>query len=107
MPIYISKKIIEMMKKNKLSIKNAKMLILGITFKENCRDIRNTRVVDLVVALKDYNCHVDIYDPWVDKDEAMNEFHIKLIDKPTQGKYDAVLMAVAHNEFKKYNFTIN
>jgi UDP-N-acetyl-D-galactosamine dehydrogenase len=74
---------------------------MGLTFKENCPDLRNTRVVDLVKEFEGFNCNVDVYDPWVDKDEAVHEYNIKPIDKPIEGKYDAILLAVAHDEFKQ------
>jgi UDP-N-acetyl-D-galactosamine dehydrogenase len=73
---------------------------MGLTFKENCPDIRNTRVVDLVEVFESLNCNVDVYDPWVDKDEAIYEYNIKPIDYPIKGKYDAILLAVLHDEFK-------
>jgi UDP-N-acetyl-D-galactosamine dehydrogenase len=79
---------------------DANILIMGFTFKENCPDLRNTRVVDLVEEFKDFNCNVDVYDPWVDKDEAVCEYNIKPINNPEDGKYDAILLAVAHDEFK-------
>ena len=74
---------------------------MGLTFKENCPDLRNTRVVDLVKEFESCNCNVDVYDPWVDKDQAEHEYSIKLIDQPEVGKYDAILLAVAHDEFKE------
>jgi len=81
-----------------IKISNSNILIMGLTFKENCPDLRNTRVVDLVKGFKDFNCNVDVYDPWVDKGEA--EYNIKPIDKPIIGKYDAIIPTVAHDEFK-------
>jgi len=74
---------------------------MGLTFKENCPDIRNTRVVDLVEEFESFNCNVDIYDPWVNKDEVVYEYNIRPIDAPIEGKYDAILLAVAHDEFKE------
>jgi UDP-N-acetyl-D-glucosamine/UDP-N-acetyl-D-galactosamine dehydrogenase len=97
---YIVDQVSKLMTKKRIQVVGANILIMGLTFKENCPDLRNSRVIDLVGGFKNFNCNIDVFDPWVDKDEAMNEFHIKPIDKPTQGKYDAVLMAVAHNEFK-------
>jgi len=79
---------------------DANVLIMGLTFKENCPDLRNTRVVDLIEEFESFNCNVDVYDPWVDKDEAIHEYNIKPIDNPVKGKYDAILLAVAHDEFK-------
>jgi UDP-N-acetyl-D-galactosamine dehydrogenase len=88
------------MTKKRIHIVDANILIMGLTFKENCPDIRNTRVVDLVEKFEGFNCNVDVFDPWVDKDEADHEYSIKLIDQPVEGKYDAILLAVAHDEFK-------
>lgn len=72
---------------------------MGITFKENCPDLRNTKIIDIVSELKDYNINVDIYDPWVSEKDVMNEYCLGLTNSPDQEKYDAVIVAVAHNEF--------
>jgi UDP-N-acetyl-D-galactosamine dehydrogenase len=74
---------------------------MGLTFKENCPDIRNTRVVDLVKEFESFNCNVDVYDPWVDKNEALYEYNIELIKEPQKSNYDGILLAVAHDEFKE------
>ena len=74
---------------------------MGLAFKENCPDIRNTRVVDLVEEFESFNCSIDLYDPWVSQDQAMNEYNIKLIEKPVKGKYDAIVLAVAHDIIKE------
>jgi UDP-N-acetyl-D-galactosamine dehydrogenase len=74
---------------------------MGLTFKENCPDLRNTRVVDIIAELKDYNCHVDIHDPWVSLEEAEHEYGIKLTIEPTEKSYDAIILAVAHQQFSK------
>ncbi|MDB9997887.1 Vi polysaccharide biosynthesis UDP-N-acetylglucosamine C-6 dehydrogenase TviB [bacterium] len=97
---YVADEVSKLMTKKCIHIVNANILIMGLTFKENCPDIRNTRVVDLVEKFKGFNCNVDVYDPWVDKDEANHEYNIKLINKPVKGNYDAILLAVAHDEFK-------
>ncbi|MFX4782024.1 UDP binding domain-containing protein, partial [Acinetobacter baumannii] len=76
-------------------IEDAKVLILGLTFKENCPDIRNTKIVDIVTELKDFNMQVDIYDPWADAEEARHEYAIDLVAQPEQGRYDAIILAVA------------
>ena len=73
---------------------------MGLTFKENCPDHRNTRVIDLVKSFKDFNCNVDVYDPWVNKVQAADEYNIKIIDKPMKDKYDAIIIAINHDEFK-------
>ena len=75
------------------------MLVLGLTFKENCPDVRNTKVVDLVGELRNYHCRVDVFDPWVNKDEAEEEYAIRPIDEPEAGVYDAAVLAVAHDDF--------
>jgi len=89
------------MTKKRIHVVDANILIMGLTFKENCPDLRNTRVVDLVQEFEGFNCNVDVYDPWADKDEALEEYSIELIDQPVKSKYDAILLAVAHNEFKE------
>ena len=100
MGAYVISEVVKLMVAKEIPIKGAKALLLGITFKENCPDIRNTRVVDLVEEFKGFNCNVDVYDPWVSKDEAVHEYNINPIDKPIKGKYDAIVIAVAHNEFR-------
>jgi UDP-N-acetyl-D-galactosamine dehydrogenase len=73
---------------------------MGLAFKENCPDHRNTRIIDLVEVFEGFNCNVDVYDPWVNKDKASHEYNIQLIDKPRKSNYDAIVIAVGHNEFK-------
>jgi len=98
---YVVDQVSKLMTKKRIHIVNANVLIMGLAFKENCPDLRNTRVIDLVGGLEGFNCNVDVYDPWVDKDEAVHEYGIKPINKPIEGKYDAILLAVAHDEFKE------
>ena len=98
---YVVKQVIALMRSKSIDVKNANILIMGLTFKENCPDIRNTRVVDLVNGFLKNNCLVDVYDPWVNKVEANNEYGIMPIIAPLQKKYDAIVLAVAHNEFKE------
>jgi UDP-N-acetyl-D-galactosamine dehydrogenase len=76
-----------------------RVLVLGFAFKENCPDLRNTRVVDIVNELREYDVHVDIHDPWVSTEEAHREYGVNLIDKPQPNTYDAVVLAVAHRQF--------
>ena len=78
----------------------ANILIMGLTFKENCPDLRNTRVVDLVTEFESFSCNLDVFDPWANQEEAVREYGIKPIKHPINGKYDAILLAVAHDEFK-------
>jgi len=98
---YVADQVSKLMTKKRIHIVNANVLIMGLTFKENCPDLRNTRVVDLVEEFESFNCNVDVYDPWVNKDEAVYEYNIRPIDAPIEGKYDAILLAVAHDEFKE------
>jgi len=97
---YVADQVSKLMTKKRIHVVDANVLIMGLTFKENCPDIRNTRVVDLVEKFEGFNCNVDVYDPWIDKDEVMHEYGFKPIDQPVEGKYDAILLAVAHDEFK-------
>ena len=90
----------KLMIKKRIQVANANVLIMGFAFKENCPDLRNTRVVDLVTEFEGLKCNVDVYDPWVDKGKASHEYGITLIYAPVKAKYDAVILAVAHDEFK-------
>ena len=98
---YIAHQVTTLMTKKRIHVVDANILIMGLTFKENCPDLRNTRVIDLVSEFKSFNCNVDVYDPWVDKQEAKHEYGITPIDNPIKGGYDAIILAVAHDEFKK------
>ena len=100
MGLYVANEVSKLMNKKKILTENANILIMGLTFKENCPDHRNTRVIDLVKSFKDFNCNVDVYDPWVNKVQAADEYNIKIIDKPIKDKYDAIIIAVNHDEFK-------
>jgi len=97
---YVADQVAKLMTKKRIHVVDSKILIMGLTFKENCPDLRNTRVVDLVVEFESFNCHVDVYDPWVDKQEAEEEYGITPVEEPQSGTYDAVILAVAHDEFK-------
>lgn len=98
---YIASQVIKLMLKKDIKIRESKVLLLGITFKENCPDIRNTRVIDIYNALLQYNVQVDVYDPWADADEVSHEYDIKLAQNPKAGQYDGVIVAVSHNEFNE------
>ena len=100
MSMYVANQLIKTMNKKRIQIEDAKVLILGLTFKENCPDIRNTKIVDIVTELKDFNMQVDIYDPWADAEETHHEYAIDLVAQPEQGRYDAIILAVAHDQFK-------
>ena len=84
----------------KLNNMPSKILIMGLSFKENCPDIRNTKIIDIYNDLHAAGCDIDIYDPWISKEAAFNEFGIDVIDYPEKSKYDGILIAVGHNEFK-------
>ncbi|AMG74738.1 Vi polysaccharide biosynthesis UDP-N-acetylglucosamine C-6 dehydrogenase TviB [Sphingopyxis granuli] len=96
---YIASQIVRLMIKRTLPVQGARILVLGLAFKENCPDIRNTRVVDVVSELMEYGVKVDVYDPWVDAANAQHEYGIDLTDHPAAGEYDAVVLAVGHREF--------
>lgn len=98
---YVAEQVTKLMNNKRIHVVDANVLIMGFTFKENCPDLRNTRVVDLITELQNVNCNVDVYDPWIDKSEAKHEYDIMPVDTPTEGKYDAIILAVAHDEFKK------
>ena len=100
---YISDQVLKLMTKKRINIIDSKILIMGFAFKENCPDMRNTRVIDLVKCLEDSNCIVDVYDPWVDRDKAEDEYNIKLVSELSIGKYDSIILAVAHDEFKCFS----
>ena len=87
------------MNKKRVLVKDADILILGITFKENCPDIRNTKVVDIYHTLNEYTDNITIYDPWAGVESVKKEYGINIVKKIDNKKYDAVILAVAHNEF--------
>ena len=96
---YIADTVVKMMTKRRIHVVSAKILILGLTFKENCPDLRNTRVIDIIETLESYHANVDVYDPWVDPKEAQKEYQISLVAELAEDRYDAVIVAVSHNEF--------
>lgn len=97
---YISAQIIKKMLDVSIAPKQSRILILGLAFKENCPDVRNTKVVDIVAELASYGARIDVYDPWVDADEAKHEYGLDLVKEPAPGTYDVVVIAVAHKEFR-------
>jgi UDP-N-acetyl-D-galactosamine dehydrogenase len=96
---HVAKKVIKLMIDKGQTIKDSRALLLGITFKENCPDIRNSKVIDVYNELSDFGIDVDVYDPWADKEEVKHEYGVDLVDKPT-ANYSAVILAVSHDEFK-------
>ena len=97
---YITHEVIRLMVHNRIQVNGARVLLMGFTFKENCPDIRNTRVIDILRELIAMEIDVDVYDPWADADEVEHEYGVRLIDEPQTGVYDAALIAVAHRQFK-------
>ncbi|ANY16286.1 Vi polysaccharide biosynthesis UDP-N-acetylglucosamine C-6 dehydrogenase TviB [Bordetella pseudohinzii] len=96
---YVVSQLVKCMTKKRLHVQGAKVLVMGLTFKENCPDLRNTRVVDIIKELGEYSVDVDVYDPWVDAEEAKHEYGITPIAQPSQGSYDAIILAVSHQQF--------
>ena len=101
MGAYVVAQVVKAMTKRKLQVNGARILVMGLTFKENCPDLRNTRVVDIVTELQDYNCQVDVFDPWVTPQEAQHEYGITPVEQPETGIYDAIILAVAHHQFRE------
>ena len=107
---YVATEVIKLMIKKGHVIKSSRVLVLGITFKENCPDIRNSRAIDVVRSLEDFGCCVDVYDPWADSDEVKQEYGIDLVDDvdftdDVKSNYDAVVLAVSHKQFKEIDFS--
>ncbi|HEX5420917.1 MAG TPA: nucleotide sugar dehydrogenase, partial [Gammaproteobacteria bacterium] len=99
MGAYVASRVIKLMIGRNISPADSRVLVLGLAFKENCPDVRNTKVADVVAELKSYHCRVDVYDPWVDAAEAEHEYGIRPVREPDVGAYDAIVLAVAHREF--------
>ena len=97
---YVANEIINLMTKKRIQVVDSNILVMGLTFKEDCPDIRNTRVVDVVQELSGFHCNIEVYDPWIDKEESIREYGITPVEQPEPGKYDAVIIAVAHHQFK-------
>ncbi|MDB5884640.1 MAG: UDP-glucose/GDP-mannose dehydrogenase [Polaromonas sp.] len=100
MGAYVVAQLVKAMAKRRVHVDGARILVMGLAFKENCPDLRNTRVVDIVAELQDYNCQVDVYDPWATAEEAEREYGITPIHQPEPGTYDGIILAVAHHQFK-------
>ena len=105
MGAHVASEVVKLMIDKELKIKGAEVLILGITFKENCPDIRNTKVVDVIYALKDFGVEVAIYDPWADKEEVLEEYGFELEENLDNKKYKAIVLAVAHDEFSSLDIS--
>lgn len=104
MGMFVANKVVKLLIQKGHTIKGAKALILGFTFKENCPDIRNTRVIDIYNELKQFGLEVDVFDPWANKMEVLNEYALDIIENPVLTNYQAVVIAVAHTEFGKLDF---
>jgi len=102
---YVASEVIKLMIKKDVKVKDAEVLVLGITFKENCPDVRNTKVVDVVSALKDFGVNVSIYDPWADEAEVSHEYGLISTQTIPEKKFDAMVLAVAHKEFTQADFS--
>jgi UDP-N-acetyl-D-glucosamine/UDP-N-acetyl-D-galactosamine dehydrogenase len=100
MGAYVSGQLVKAMLKKRRQLDRARVLVLGLTFKENCPDIRNTRVVDVVKELEDYGLSVDVHDPWASSADAKHEYGLELVAQPLAGAYDGIILAVAHNSFR-------
>jgi len=101
MSVYVASQLVKNMMAKQIEVKDANILVMGLTFKENCPDLRNTKVVDVIKELEGFQLNVDVYDPWIDAEEAEHEYGITPIKTPKENHYDAILLAVAHNEFKE------
>ena len=99
---YVAGQLVRAMIRRGIAVSGARVLVLGLTFKENCPDLRNTRIVDVVAELSDYGISVDVHDPWVDVDEAWREYAIKLCDSPALSSYEGIILAVAHEQFRDF-----
>lgn len=101
MGAYVAGRLVKEMIQRGIAVKGARVLVLGLSFKENCPDLRNTRVVDVVSELSDYGIDVHVHDPWVDNGEAQREYGLTLVETPSPDSYDGIILAVAHDEFRK------
>lgn len=100
MGMFVANKVVKMMIQKGHRVKGAKVLVLGFTFKEDCPDIRNTRVIDIYKEFEQFGCDIDVYDPWADKAQVQKEYGLNLVDKPKENEYKAVVLAVSHSKFK-------
>ncbi|WP_338875055.1 nucleotide sugar dehydrogenase [Spirosoma sp. SC4-14] len=100
MPLYVANKLVKKMSQHGIYLAGSRVLVMGVTFKENCPDIRNAKVPDIISELSSFGIEVDVYDPWAVADEVDHEFGIQLIEKPTEQAYDGIVVAVAHQEFR-------
>jgi len=97
---FVADQVARLMTKRRIHVVGSRILVMGLTFKENCPDLRNSKVIDIINELKTFNANVDVYDPWVDSTEAEHEYGVRPLNKLVQGIYDAVVIAVGHHQFK-------
>jgi len=97
---YVVSQLVKTMLKRKIQVEGANVLVMGLTFKENCPDLRNTKVVDIIKELQDYGIDVDVTDPWCSSESAKKEYGLSLTQEPEKARYDAIILAVSHKEFK-------
>jgi len=98
---YPAYRLVKKMTQEKINVVDARILIMGLSFKENCTDLRNTKVVDIIDTLNTYHVKVDIHDPWIDPDLAKAEYNISMLKQPGENQYDAIILAVAHEKFRE------
>jgi len=96
---YVVSQLVKSMMRKRIHVQGARVLVMGLAFKENCPDLRNTRIVDIVRELAEYNVSVDVYDPWIDPAESVHEYGITPVSQPQAGAYDGIVLAVAHQQF--------
>ena len=101
MAIYVAERVAQLMIRKRIHVRGSRILVMGLAFKENCPDLRNSKVADVVRELQKFGARVDVYDPWVDAQEARHEYGIRPVRSPAKGRYDAVVMAVAHRQFRE------
>lgn len=102
---YVASQVVKLMIKRNITINNSNLLMLGITFKENCPDVRNTKIIDVIKALKDYGINITIFDPWASPAEVKHEYGLETVTELPSAQYDAIVLGVAHNEFKELEFS--
>jgi UDP-N-acetyl-D-galactosamine dehydrogenase len=101
MALYVAGEVVKLMTTKRIHVKRSRILVFGLTFKENCPDLRNSKVIDIIRELQKYGAEVDVYDPWIDTKEAQQEYGVKPLRKLGRTRYDAAVMAVSHNQFKE------
>ncbi len=101
MSLYVASQVVKKMLAKGMQPLSARLLILGLAFKENCPDVRNTKVVDIKKELESYGVRIDVHDPWVDAGEAKHEYGLELVAEPEKGAYDGIIIAVAHDQFRE------